>query len=178
MLKASLPSDDGEGEEEVAMALGVCVESLQEEEDLERASLTTSEQRRNARGRTVESPTQCNNIESILEDNQISKTSNRKDLKRHATVSKPFNSPMLIASVVSASASSPASGGDQPKAEGDAAGASGASGSGRGFTNNLGSSGSHDRRVLAGTGVLGGSSSILEVLREESGTPVVEEISP
>ena len=85
---------------------------------------------------------------------------------------------MLIASVVSASASSPASGGDNAKAEGDAAGASVASGSGRQYTNNLGSSGSPRARVLVGAGTLGGSSSILEVLREESGTPQVEDVTP
>lgn len=93
-----------------------------------------------------------------------------------ATVQKPFNSPMLIASVVSASASSPASGGDAAKAEGEATGPSGASGSGPRYLN-LGSSSSPGARALAGTGTLGGSSSILEVLREESGTPVVEEAS-
>ena len=83
---------------------------------------------------------------------------------------------MLIASVVSASASSPASGGGRAKAEGDATGPSGASGSGPRYLN-LGSSGSPSARARAGTGTLGGSSSILEVLQEESGTPVVDEAS-
>ena len=175
MLRASLPSDDGDDEEEVALDLGACQESPREE-DRERDSALSSEERRNVQSQRNQSPSHSNNIESILLEENKNKTASRKEVKRMATVLKPFNSPMLIASVVSASASSPASGGALAKAEEDATGPSGASECGQ-LYNNLGSSGSPGARILAGTGALGGSSSILEVLQEESGTPVVEEAS-